>query len=138
MTLTDKLRVYFQTFLEKTGQALLQKGISANMVTLTGMAGNIIAAYCIARGNLLAGGIVILCMGPLDALDGAVARAKGEIKPFGAFLDSVTDRYSELVVFFGLLIHFLQRGDTGGVIVSCLLQQPVPFWSLIRGHEQKE
>ncbi len=118
MTLTDRLRVFFQTFLEKTGRTLLQKGISANMITLTGMAGNIVAAYCIARGNLLAGGIVILCMGPLDAFDGAVARAKGDVKPFGAFLDSVTDRYSELVVFFGLLVHFLQIGDANGVILS--------------------
>ena len=118
MTLTDRLRVLFQTFLEKTGRTLLQKGISANMITLTGMAGNIVAAYCIARGNLLAGGIVILCMGPLDAFDGAVARAKGDVKPFGAFLDSVTDRYSELVVFFGLLVHFLQIGDANGVILS--------------------
>jgi len=118
MTLTDRLRVFFQTFLEKTGRTLLQKGISANTITLTGMAGNIVAAYCIARGNLLAGGIVILCMGPLDAFDGAVARAKGDGKPFGAFLDSVTDRYSELVVFFGLLVHFLQIGDANGVILS--------------------
>ena len=118
MTFTDRLRVFFKTFLEKTGQALLQRGISANMITLTGVAGNIIAAYCIARGYLVTGGIVILCMGPLDALDGAVARAKGEIKPFGAFLDSVTDRYSELVVFLGLLIHFLRMGNSTGVIVT--------------------
>lgn len=117
MTFTDKLRIFFKTFLEKSGQALLQKGITANMITLTGVVGNVIAAYCIARGNLIAGGIVVLCMGPLDALDGAVARAKGEVQPFGAFLDSVTDRYSELVVFLGLLIHFLHTGDsTGGIL----------------------
>jgi CDP-diacylglycerol--glycerol-3-phosphate 3-phosphatidyltransferase len=57
-------------------------------------------------------------MGPLDALDGAVARAKGETKPFGAFLDSVTDRYSELVVFLGLLIHFLRIENSSAVIVT--------------------
>ncbi|HAF62182.1 MAG TPA: CDP-alcohol phosphatidyltransferase family protein [Anaerolineaceae bacterium] len=118
MTFTDRLRVFFRTFLEKSGQKLLQKGISANAITLTGMAGNMVAAVFIARGNLLVGGILILCMGPLDAFDGAVARAKGEMTAFGAFLDSVTDRYSELVVFFGLLVYFVQNGDGSGAILS--------------------
>jgi CDP-diacylglycerol--glycerol-3-phosphate 3-phosphatidyltransferase len=67
---------------------------------------------------MLAGGILILLMGPVDALDGAMARLRGQPTKFGAFVDSVTDRYSELVIFLGLLFFYLQREDwlTAGVV----------------------
>jgi CDP-diacylglycerol--glycerol-3-phosphate 3-phosphatidyltransferase len=57
------------------------------------------------------GGILILLMGPVDALDGTMARLRGESSEFGAFVDSVTDRYSELVIFGGLLYFYLQQGE---------------------------
>jgi CDP-diacylglycerol--glycerol-3-phosphate 3-phosphatidyltransferase len=50
-------------------------------------------------------------MGPVDALDGTMARLRGEPSEFGAFVDSVTDRYSELVIFGGLLIYYVLAGD---------------------------
>jgi CDP-diacylglycerol--glycerol-3-phosphate 3-phosphatidyltransferase len=50
-------------------------------------------------------------MGPVDALDGTMARLRGEPTEFGAFVDSVTDRYSELVIFGGLLYYYLQQGE---------------------------
>jgi CDP-diacylglycerol--glycerol-3-phosphate 3-phosphatidyltransferase len=50
-------------------------------------------------------------MGPVDALDGTMARLRGEPTKFGAFVDSVTDRYSELVIFMGLLFFYLQKAD---------------------------
>jgi CDP-diacylglycerol--glycerol-3-phosphate 3-phosphatidyltransferase len=53
------------------------------------------------------GGLVILLMGPVDALDGATARAGGKKSTFGAFSDSVTDRYSEGITFLGLAIYYL-------------------------------
>jgi CDP-diacylglycerol--glycerol-3-phosphate 3-phosphatidyltransferase len=118
MTLTDRLRHFFQGFLENVGQALFKLGISANAITLLGLSGSIAASILIARGNLLAGGITLLCTGPLDAFDGAVARAKGKETRFGAFLDSITDRYSELIIFFGLILFFLQQQDDTGVILA--------------------
>ncbi len=57
-------------------------------------------------------------MGPVDALDGTMARLRGEASDFGAFVDSVTDRYSELIIYGGLLYYFLNLGDiTGGLLV---------------------
>ena len=60
---------------------------------------------------MLVGGLIVLAMGPVDALDGTMARLRGEPKPFGAFVDSVTDRYSELVIFLGLLLYYNELGD---------------------------
>ena len=118
MTFTDKLRHFFQTFLDNVGNGIHNLGIRADTITLVGLIGNIIAAVFIARGNLLVGGILLLCMGPLDAFDGAVARAEGKSSKFGAFLDSVTDRYSELIIFGGLLIYFLRLEDNTAVILT--------------------
>lgn len=56
----------------------------------------------------------MLC-GPLDALDGTIARLRGDPDKFGAFVDSVTDRYSELIIMGGLLVYFLLKND----LLSC-------------------
>ena len=57
-------------------------------------------------------------MGPLDALDGTMARLRGEPTDFGAFIDSVTDRYSELLIFAGLLYFYI---NTGNLIMAMLV-----------------
>jgi CDP-diacylglycerol--glycerol-3-phosphate 3-phosphatidyltransferase len=48
---------------------------------------------------------------PIDALDGTMARLRGEASDWGAFVDSVSDRYSELLVLGGLLYHFSYTGQ---------------------------
>ncbi|MFN8386310.1 MAG: CDP-alcohol phosphatidyltransferase family protein [Anaerolineales bacterium] len=56
-------------------------------------------------------------MTPVDALDGTMARLRGEPGDFGAFVDSVSDRYSELIIYGGLLYHFLSIGEPlGGML----------------------
>jgi len=64
----------------------------------------------IASGQLLWGGIIALITAPLDALDGTMARLRNEPSRYGAFVDSVSDRYSEFALFAGLLVYF---NDTG-------------------------
>lgn len=110
-TLTDLLRVRFRGILNPIAAFLNKLGIHPNTLTLIGLAGNFVASILLANGHLTAGGIVILIMGPIDALDGSMARLRGLDGKFGAFVDSVTDRYSELVIFCGLLVHFVQNGE---------------------------
>ncbi|MFO7584965.1 MAG: CDP-alcohol phosphatidyltransferase family protein [Anaerolineales bacterium] len=55
--------------------------------------------------------MLVLIGGPFDALDGTMARLRGEASDFGAFVDSVTDRYSELFILGGLSFYFTQTGD---------------------------
>ncbi len=110
-TLTDILRVRFKGVVNPAARFVSRFGITPNMLTLTGLVGNIVAAFFLSQGALRVGGLIILLVGPLDALDGALARLRDEPSPFGAFLDSVTDRYSELFIFGGLMLYYVQRGD---------------------------
>ena len=110
-TLTDLLRLRFKGLLDSAGSFLNRLGIAPNTLTLTGLAGNLVGAIFLARGDFLVGGIILLFMGPLDALDGTMARLRGEPTAFGGFIDSVTDRYSELLIYGGLLLHFLLLGN---------------------------
>ena len=117
ITLTDQARVAFKGILDPLATLLNRLGLMPNTVTILGLLGNVIGAYLIARGYLTVGGIVVLLMGPVDALDGTMARLRGMAGNFGAFVDSVTDRYSELVIFAGLLYYFVQQGNQTAILL---------------------
>ncbi len=112
------LRRTFQLPLDAIAGFLLKLGLTANFITLLGLVGNIVAAYLIARGQLLAGGLVAALMAPLDAVDGALARKAGVIGKFGAFLDSVVDRYDEMILLAGVLYYFQSQAYTLGVMLT--------------------
>ncbi|MGB8984697.1 MAG: CDP-alcohol phosphatidyltransferase family protein [Anaerolineales bacterium] len=117
-TFSDYLRLWFKWVLDPLGGFFNRLGITPNMMTMLGLLGNAVGAYYLARGQMLTGGLFVLLMTPIDALDGTMARLRGEASDFGAFVDSVTDRYSELIIYGGLLYHFLQLGDPlGGMLV---------------------
>ena len=117
-TLTDYLRLWFKWFLDPLGGFFNRLGITPNAMTMLGLLGNTVGAYYLARGEMLTGGLFVLLMTPIDALDGTMARLRGESSDFGAFVDSVTDRYSELIIYGGLLYHFLDVGSPlGGLLV---------------------
>jgi len=120
LTLTDFLRSRFKGVLDPIALFLNRIGLMPNTVTILGLAGNTLGAYFLARGQMTLGGILIFLMGPIDALDGTMARLRGDPTEFGAFVDSVTDRYSELVIFGGLLYYYLQQGDWLMVILAYL------------------
>jgi CDP-diacylglycerol--glycerol-3-phosphate 3-phosphatidyltransferase len=89
---------------------LASLGITPNMISVAGFAGNV-AAGCLAAGGMLrAAGLVMLAFSALDLLDGALARKTGSVTRFGAVFDSVLDRLSEAAVLGGLLFHYTQRG----------------------------
>jgi CDP-diacylglycerol--glycerol-3-phosphate 3-phosphatidyltransferase len=117
-TFTDYLRLWFKWVLDPLGGFFNRLGLTPNMVTMLGLAGNTVGAYFLARGEMLTGGLLVLLMTPVDALDGTMARLRGESSDFGAFVDSVSDRYSELIIYGGLLYHFLDLGEPiGGILV---------------------
>ncbi len=117
MTLTDILRVRFKGILDPLAAFFNRLGIYPNTMTMLGLLGNTIGAYLLATGHITLGGVLVLVMGPVDALDGTMARLRGESSRFGAFVDSVTDRYSELVILGGLLLYFIGQGN----MIACAL-----------------
>ena len=117
-TFTDYLRLWFKWVLDPLGRLFLRLGLTPNMVTMLGLVGNVVGAYFLARGEFFIGGILIAVMTPVDALDGTMARLRGEASDWGAYVDSVSDRYSELIIYGGLLYHFLTVGDVNGGMLT--------------------
>ncbi len=100
--------------------ALAKMGVSPNMVTFAGLVGAGISAWLISEGMLWIGGVVMLFAGILDLFDGALARSTGQDSAFGALLDSVVDRVSEIVVLLGLLIHYARADSLEGTVLVYL------------------
>lgn len=115
-TFTDILRSRFKGVANTCAGFLLKIGLTPNVVTLLGMFGHLVAAILVINRHIIWGGVVLLVMAPMDFLDGSMARMRGQTGVFGAFLDSVTDRYSEFILLGGILVYNLMNQDW----IACL------------------
>ena len=113
-----KLRPRLEAILAVVAKKMVAVGITANMVTFSGLLINLIATVCLATGYLVAGGLLLLFGGGFDMIDGAVARAQSTRSSSGALLDSVIDRYSEGFLFLGALIYFYSLENLLGIIFA--------------------
>ena len=103
--------------LQKIVNGLALSRISPNTLTFLGLVINIAAAFFFgyARGSnahrmFLYAGLILIGAGLFDMVDGRVARLTNQVSVFGAFFDSVIDRYSDVAIFFGLLVYYA-RGN---------------------------
>ncbi|MBI3151631.1 MAG: CDP-alcohol phosphatidyltransferase family protein, partial [Chloroflexi bacterium] len=113
-TFTDRLRIIFKGILDPIGAFLNRIGLTPNTITLLGLVGTTIGAYFISQGRMTTGAFVLLASVLVDAFDGTMARLRGDPSDFGGFVDSVSDRYAELITFGGLLYYFLSLADYPG------------------------
>jgi len=100
-----------RTVADPLGRAVARFGVTPNVVSLAGFAGNGLAAWLIIRESLLAAGMVYLFFSALDLVDGAVARATNQATAYGAVLDAVLDRASEALVLVACGWYFAERGE---------------------------
>jgi CDP-diacylglycerol--glycerol-3-phosphate 3-phosphatidyltransferase len=91
---------------------LARVGITPNAVTIAGFIFNVVTAGVLATGHLSLGGVLLFVSGLFDMLDGALARVTAQQSSFGAFLDSLLDRYSEAAVLLALIYVFTVRHNT--------------------------
>ncbi len=110
MTLTDRLRRLTRAPLDRCAEIVAGLGVQPDWITVFGLILVALAAVFIALGDFLAGGITLLVSLPLDALDGAVARALKRSGAFGMVLDSTLDRYADGFIFAALGYYFAQSG----------------------------
>jgi CDP-diacylglycerol--glycerol-3-phosphate 3-phosphatidyltransferase len=101
--------------------------VHPNILTLLGLVVNVFAAILFARGLFFWAGLVVLFAGIFDMVDGEVARRTKRVTKFGAFFDSVIDRYSDLILLLGL-IHWYAKWNqifyvwlTGLVLIGSIL-----------------
>jgi CDP-diacylglycerol--glycerol-3-phosphate 3-phosphatidyltransferase len=111
ITPTDWMRGRLKGVIEPAAEFCLRLGLTPNLMTALGLALNAAGAVLVALGQVSWGGVLILIGGPFDGLDGAMARRLGQPTKFGAFVDSVTDRWSEMLIFMGLLYYYVTGSD---------------------------
>ncbi len=97
---------------------LLRLHLRPNHLTILGLGVSLLAALALARGRGRVAGCLLILSGLFDFFDGSLARLSGQGTSFGAFLDSVIDRYSDLVVLLGLLSLFIQAGRNSEVLLT--------------------
>jgi len=106
-----RLRVWVPAVLRPVAQVFIRMGFRPDWLTAVGFLLNLVAAAGFATANLRLGAAIMLLAGLCDILDGQVARQGRTETKFGALLDSTTDRYSEIVLYFGIGAYLVQQGE---------------------------
>jgi CDP-diacylglycerol---glycerol-3-phosphate 3-phosphatidyltransferase len=101
----------FEAWVRRRAEALMSAlgrvPLTPNQVTVVGLVLTFVAATLVAYGHLRWAGLVLIVAGTCDILDGALARSTHTSYPYGAFLDSTLDRYSEGAIYLGLAAYFV-------------------------------
>ena len=85
---------------------LIDRKFRPNVLTITTLVVSALAGYFFHLGMIFVAGVLLLAGSTFDIFDGRVARAQGLNSPKGAFFDSCVDRYSEVLIYLGLLSFF--------------------------------
>lgn len=100
---------------DPAGAGLHRVGVTANALTVAGIAGSAAAAFAIGLGHLRLGLLLLIVGAVPDLLDGAVAKASGPTTRRGAFFDSTADRISDTLVLGGVTWYFV--ADERGLLI---------------------
>jgi CDP-diacylglycerol---glycerol-3-phosphate 3-phosphatidyltransferase len=103
--------------LDKLVGLLSRRHINPNYITFIGVLISFWAAWEFGYGHFFRGGLVIALAGLFDMLDGAVARVSRAETPYGAFFDSVIDRYSDVIILQGLMVYYARKQMLGYVVL---------------------
>ena len=103
---------------DPVARALLRAHVRPNHLTMVGLGVSILAAGALGQGSLRTGAVLLALAGLFDFFDGSLARLANRVSAFGAFLDSVVDRYSDLVVLLGVVLYYHRAVDTTGVFLT--------------------
>ena len=107
---TTRFEAWVRRHAERFVSALGRLPVTPNQITVVGTALTFAAAFLVAMGHLRWGALVLAFAGTFDILDGALARSTRASYPYGAFLDSTLDRYSEGAMYIGLAAYFVSAG----------------------------
>ncbi len=115
--ISQKIGQGAQIILKSIIRILTLLHITPNHLTFLGFIMSIVTAWLFARGLFTTAGVMLIVTGLFDMVDGMVARQTHCATPFGAFFDSVMDRYSDLIVYIGLLIYYGQQDRMSYVVL---------------------
>jgi len=92
-------------------RGLVSTRLSPNVFTFLGFCINVYAAFLFADGYFFRGALIVILAGVFDLCDGPVAHATNQVTAFGAFFDSVIDRYSDMALYIGILVYYVRAGS---------------------------
>ena len=122
MTISNESRGRIKKVFEPVALAMGRAGLTPNGLTLIGFGISIAGALLLVAQLWVIGGIVVFVGGAFDMFDGTLARATGKVSPFGAFMDSVFDRWGEAVVYLGIAWGaVLADADTVAILATAAL-----------------
>ncbi len=96
----------FETVIEPIARLLINLRVHPHVITFSGLALSILAFNFFRQGYFFSAGVMVVLAGMCDVLDGRLARETNRMSKFGALMDSTIDRYSEVLLFLGLVIFF--------------------------------
>jgi CDP-diacylglycerol--glycerol-3-phosphate 3-phosphatidyltransferase len=105
-SITGRIGAGGKRILDSLVNLLASLRVHPNILTLIGLVINIVAMILFAKGIFSWAALVIVFAGIFDMVDGEVARRTNRVTKFGAFFDSVIDRYSDLLLLLGLMVHY--------------------------------
>jgi CDP-diacylglycerol--glycerol-3-phosphate 3-phosphatidyltransferase len=119
---TSRFQAWVRRNALRLAAAVARLPVTPNQITVAGMLATFVAAALAGFGYLLAAALVLIFAGTFDILDGALARVTRRSYPYGAFLDSTTDRYSEGAVYLGIAAYFLTHpsADLTLKVLGCM------------------
>jgi CDP-diacylglycerol--glycerol-3-phosphate 3-phosphatidyltransferase len=121
MTYTRAIGLSANKVIRLIVRALALSKINPNVLTFLGLVINMIAAAFLAFGHFRTAGFVIIFAGLFDMVDGRVARETNRVTRFGAFFDSVLDRYSDLGLLVGLLVYYGSINRASYVVLTSVV-----------------
>jgi len=118
----SELRERVNFAIDPVARAFARAGFTPNSLTCIGLIFSLIAGVLFGISQPRFAGLVLLMCGFFDIIDGAVARVSGRVTAFGGVLDSVVDRYTEAVIFIGIIFGGLpELGQYGWLWVVLAL-----------------
>lgn len=106
--LPDGIKNWYLRLVSPVVEFFVRLELNPNFFTTIGFIVTIGAAILFAMGHLVLAGAITLLAGTFDIIDGKVARATKRVTKFGALYDSTLDRYSEVLMFFGMAFYFVK------------------------------
>jgi CDP-diacylglycerol--glycerol-3-phosphate 3-phosphatidyltransferase len=108
--LSTRVRALAANLVDRIGVMLYHWGVHPDLLTLLGLAFVLVGAWFAAQGRFLTAAVILIVGMPLDALDGAVARAMKRTGAFGGVLDSAVDRYGDMIIVLAMAYFFAEGG----------------------------
>lgn len=138
MTFTGVIGAVSGRILQGLVRLLAITRIHPNVFTCMGLVINAAGAWLFSRGEFTKAGLVVLLAAVFDLVDGPIARHSGRVTRFGGFLDSVIDRYSDLILLMGLLVYYASINRFGYIVLTAVAMTGSVMVSYTRARAETE